>query len=45
MGGMLIFGKDVQTFIPNTGIKLYNDKEVVDITGTINEMLDKNARR
>ncbi|MCQ2911047.1 MAG: putative DNA binding domain-containing protein [Clostridia bacterium] len=41
MGGMLIFGKDVQTFLPNTGIKLYNDKEVLDLTGTINEMLDK----
>ncbi|MCQ2979247.1 MAG: putative DNA binding domain-containing protein [Clostridia bacterium] len=41
MGGMLCFGKDVQTFLPNTGVKIYNDKGAVDVTGTINEILDK----
>lgn len=41
MGGMLVFGKEVQTFLPNTGVKVYNDKEVCDIRGTINELLDE----
>lgn len=41
MGGMLVFGKEVQTFLPNTGVKIYNDKEVCDIRGTINELLDE----
>ncbi|MCQ2748741.1 MAG: hypothetical protein MJ246_01685 [Clostridia bacterium] len=38
---MLVFGKEVQTFLPNTGVKIYNDKEVCDIRGTINDLLDK----
>lgn len=45
MGGMLLFGKDVQTFLPNTGVKIYSDKEVCDITGTISEMLDKSLEK
>lgn len=40
MGGMLIFGKEVQTFLPNTGVKIYSDKGVFYITGTINQILD-----
>lgn len=40
MGGMLIFGKEVQTFLPNTGVKIYSNKEVCDIRGTIVEILD-----
>lgn len=40
MGGMLIFGRDVQTFLPNTGIKIYSKLGTYYITGTINQMLD-----
>lgn len=41
MGGMLVFGKEVQTFLPNTGVKIYSDKEVCDLRGTIIDVLDK----
>ncbi len=41
MGGMLIFGKNVQTFLPNTGVKIYSENTATHISGTINEMLDE----
>lgn len=45
MGGMLLFGKDVQTFLPNTGVKIYSDRGVYYVTGTINEILDKSLEK
>ncbi len=38
--GMLLFGYKVQTFLPHTGIKIYFQNKMYEITGTILEMLD-----
>jgi len=41
VGGMLLFGKAPQMFLPHTGIKIFNKGTIYYIKGTIFEMIDK----
>ncbi len=44
MGGMLLFGKTPQTFLPHTGIKFRYNNVIHYLKGTILEMLDESNK-
>mgnify|MGYP000144148797 FL=1 len=41
MGGLLLFGKNPQNYLPHTGIRIDYDGRVIPVRGNILEMLDK----
>jgi len=41
MGGLLVFGKDPQKFLPHAGIKIIHGEKEYEISGNILEMINK----
>ncbi|OGO81834.1 MAG: hypothetical protein A2Y18_00490 [Clostridiales bacterium GWD2_32_19] len=41
VGGMLLFGKAPQLFLPHTGVKIFNKGTIYYVQGTILEMINK----